>query len=57
MFIIAKFLLVKNLYEVQKINKQINSECTIRTVSRTDNNPHGFMIEQYRVTNNAPINE
>lgn len=37
--------------------KQINSECTIRTISRTDNNPHGFMIEQYRVTNNAPINE
>lgn len=37
--------------------KRINSECIIRNVARTDNNPHGFMIEQYRLTNNSTIYE
>jgi conjugative transposon TraK protein len=37
--------------------KNIYSQCAIRTVSRTDSNPHGFIIEQYKITNNSPINE
>lgn len=32
--------------------KRIDGECNIRSVARTDNNPHGFLIEQYRLTNN-----
>jgi len=37
--------------------KQIDSECSIRTVARTDNNPHGFIIEQYRLIPNTANNE
>ncbi len=32
--------------------KRIDAECSIRNVARTDNNPHGFLIEQYRLINN-----
>jgi len=38
-------------------NKRIDSECTIRNVARTDNNPHGFLIEKYRLINNSTKNE
>ena len=37
--------------------KHIDAECKFRNVARTDNNPHGFLIEQYRLTNTAPVNE
>lgn len=37
--------------------KRIDSECKIRAVARTDNNPHGFLIEQYRLINNSNKNE
>ena len=37
--------------------KRIDAECSIRNVARTDNNPHGFMIEQYRLINNNTKNE
>lgn len=37
--------------------KHIDAECSIRTVNRTDSNPHGFIIEQYKITNNSPITE
>lgn len=36
--------------------KHIDGECTIRNVARTDNNPHGFLIEGYRLTNTSPVN-
>lgn len=37
--------------------KHIDSECRIRNAARTDNNPHGFIIEQYRLTNNTTVYE
>lgn len=37
--------------------KRIDSECRIRNAARTDNNPHGFIIEQYRLTNNTTVYE
>ena len=37
--------------------KHLDSECNIRIVSRTDNNPHGFLIENYLLTNQNIINE
>lgn len=37
--------------------KRIDAECSIRNVARTDNNPHGFLIEQYRLINNSNKNE
>lgn len=37
--------------------KRIDAECSIRNVARTDSNPHGFLIEQYRLINNNNKNE
>jgi conjugative transposon TraK protein len=37
--------------------KHLDSECNIRSVARTDNNPHGFLIENYLLTNQTIINE
>lgn len=37
--------------------KHIDAECTIRNVARTDNNPHGFLIQGYRLVNTKPVNE
>lgn len=37
--------------------KHLDSECNIRIVARTDNNPHGFLIENYLLTNQNIINE
>lgn len=52
------------IYAWQKIirssritQKRLDGECSIRNVARTDNNPHGFLIEQYRLTNNKIENE
>jgi len=37
--------------------KHLDSQCNIRMVARTDNNPHGFLIENYLLTNQTLINE
>jgi conjugative transposon TraK protein len=37
--------------------KHLDAICNIRNVARTDNNPHGFLIENYLLTNQTQINE
>lgn len=37
--------------------KRIDAECKIRSVARTDNNPHGFLIEKYNLINNNTLYE
>lgn len=39
------------------IVKNLISECKVRQLSRTDNNPHGLIIENFIVTNNKTIDE
>lgn len=37
--------------------KHLDATCEMRNVARTDNNPHGFLIENYILTNQTVINE
>ncbi|POS00903.1 conjugative transposon TraK protein [Flavobacterium croceum DSM 17960] len=37
--------------------KNLIAECRIRQTSRTDDNPHGLLIENYLIKNNETINE
>lgn len=39
------------------ILKNLISECRVRQLSRTDNNPHGLVIENFIVINNKTIDE
>ena len=37
--------------------KNLISQCQVRNVKRTDNNPHGLLIERYRIIDNSTIKE
>lgn len=39
------------------IIKNLNASCNIRQVARTDNNPHGLMIENYNLIDNSTLYE
>ncbi len=52
--IIARQKLIRSSKTTEK---HIDAECSIRNVARTDNNPHGFLIQQYRLINTSPVNE
>jgi len=34
----------------------LETECELINCSRSDNNPHGFMIEKWRILDNSDIN-
>lgn len=53
-FIFARQKIIRS---TKTTEKHMDSHCSIRNVLRTDNNPHGFLIQQYRITNSALINE
>jgi len=38
------------------VNRQLITEGYLRNVSRSDNNPHGFLIENWRIVTNSDIN-
>lgn len=38
------------------VNRQLITEGYLRNVSRSDNNPHGFLIENWRILTNSDIN-
>lgn len=35
--------------------RRLNASGTLRNISRTDNNPHGFLMEDWRITNNQDL--
>jgi len=39
------------------ILRNVVADCHLRKIGRTDNNPHGFLIENYQILNNQIIHE
>lgn len=37
-------------------NRNFLSECSLRDVTRSENNPHGFLMENWRVLKNEDLN-
>ena len=37
--------------------RNLETECQLLNSTRTENNPHGFMIEKWRVLDNSDIKE
>lgn len=47
-----KYIRTSNVTE-----KHLDATCEMRIVARTDNNPHGFLIENYILTNQTEIDD